>query len=156
MAFTRAWTNFKRMEDITVAAAGLIYAAAVVRAFQLLPGGTAEVARWTLGWPSLYLVLSAGVPLAIAAVRRALTRYVWMSFRAGFGQSPGSVLAGVAVLMGAALLIYREMEGIARTGRYPANIFCAYAAGIGILIAQAVLVRALERRPDVRAQIEER
>ena len=155
MALTRAWTNFKRMEDITVAAAGLIYAAAAIRAFQLLPGSTAEVARWTLGWPALYLVASAGLPLMIPAVRRGLARYVWMSFRAGFGQSPGSVLVGVALLLGAALLIYREMGNIAHTGRYPANIFAAYAAGIGILIAQAILVRALERQPDVRAQIEE-
>jgi hypothetical protein len=155
MALTRAWTNFKRMEDITVAAAGLIYTAAAVRAFQLLPGSTADVARWTLAWPALYLIASAGVPLLIPAIRRALARYVWMSFRAGFGQSPGSVLAGVALLLGAALLIYREMGKIAHTGRYPANVFAAYAAGIGILIAQAILVRALERRPEVRAQIEE-
>jgi hypothetical protein len=156
MAFSRAWTNFKRMEDITVVAAGLIYTAAALRAFQLLPGGVSEVARWTLGWPSLYLLLSACVPLLIPALRRWLARYVWMSFRAGFGQSPGSVLAGVALLMGAALLIYREMGTVAQTGRYPANIFSAYAAGIGILIAQAVLVRVLERQPEVRAQIEER
>ncbi|HEY3697623.1 hypothetical protein [Phenylobacterium sp.] len=156
MAFSRAWLNFKRMEDITVVAAGLIYTAAALRAFQLLPGSAAEVARWTLGWPSLYLLASAVAPLLIAPVRRGLARYVWMSFRAGFGQSPGSVLAGLALLLGAALLIYREMGTVARTGRYPANIFSAYAAGIGILIAQAVLVRALERRPEVRAEIEER
>jgi len=37
-----------------------------------------------------------------------------------------------------------------------ANVFSAYAAGIGILAAQAVLVRALEQLPDVRARIEER
>ena len=34
-------------------------------------------------------------------------------------------------------------------------MFAAYAAGIGILFAQALLVRALERLPEVRAVIEE-
>ena len=150
MGFKRAWVNFKRMEDLTVAAASLIYAAAVIHAFQRLPGGAGVVARWTLVWPGTYLVLTAAVPLLIPVVRRALARYVWMSFRAGFGQTAGSVLLGFA------LLIYREMQAIAETGRYSANIFSCYAAGIGILIAQAVLVRALERQPEVRAVIEER
>jgi len=155
MVFKRAWMNFKRMEDMTVAASVLIYAAAVIQAFKLLPGGTGVVARWTLVWPVACLVVAAGVPLAIPVMRRWLMRWVWLSFRAGFGQTPASVLVGVGVLLGFALLIYKDMGGIAETGRYAANIFSAYAAGIGILIAQAVLVRSLERRPDVRALIEE-
>ncbi|MDB5433817.1 MAG: hypothetical protein JWR47_74, partial [Phenylobacterium sp.] len=32
MTFTPAWRNFKRMQDLTVAAASLIYAAAVIDA----------------------------------------------------------------------------------------------------------------------------
>jgi len=155
MVFKRAWVNFKRMEDMTVAAAVLIYAAAVNQAFKLLPGGAEVVARWTLVWPVAFLVVAAVLPLAIPLIRRWLARYVWMSFRAGFGQTPGSVLVGVGFLLGAALLIHQQMSGIAETGRYPANIFSAYAAGIGILIAQAVLVRRLERLPEVRALIVE-
>jgi hypothetical protein len=113
-SYTRAWRNFKRMQDFTVTVASLIYAAAAVHA------------------------------------------YVWMSFQAGFGQTPASIITGVAVLMGAALFIYWQIASVAETGTYRANVFSAYAAGIGILAAQAVLVRALERQPEVRAVIEER
>jgi hypothetical protein len=155
MAFKRAWLNFKRMEDLSVAASLLIYAAAVIQAFERLPGGAGVVAQWTLVWPIIYLVLTAAVPLAIPLMRRLLLRWVWLSFRAGFGQSPGSVLVGVGTLLAFAFLIYRDMGGVAQTGRYAGNVFSAYAAGIGILIAQAVLVRSLERRPEVRALIEE-
>jgi len=156
MALSRAWVNFKRMEDMTAAAGLLIYAAAVVHAFQELPGGVGVVARWTVFWPGFFLLLTAAAALLAPILRRGLIRYVWMSFRAGFGQSPGSVLVGVGILMGAALLIYREMAQIEATGRYATSVFSAYAAGVGLLIAQAVLVRALERQPEVRALIEEK
>jgi hypothetical protein len=33
-------------------------------------------------------------------------------------------------------------------------VFSGYAAGIGILFVQAVLVRSLERDPEVRSRIE--
>jgi len=56
MVFTRAWRNFKRMQDLTVAAASLIYAAATVHAVGVLPGGAAATLRWTLVWPALWLV----------------------------------------------------------------------------------------------------
>ena len=155
-SYTRAWRNFKRMQDFTVAVAGLIYAGAAVHAVGRLPGGAGLVLRWTLLWPALYLAASLVAPLVIPPVRRWLTRYVWMSFQAGFGQTPASIVTGVALLMGAALFIYWQIASVAATGTYRANVFSAYAAGIGILAAQAVLVRALERRPDVRALIEER
>jgi hypothetical protein len=155
MVFTRAWRNFKRMQDLTVAAAGLIYAGAVVHAIGRLPGGPATVLRWTLMWPALFLAASLLAPLIIPVLKRWLARYVWMSFQAGFGQTPVSILAGVALLLGAAVFIYRQVASVAATGRYQANVFAAYAAGIGILAAQAVLVRALERLPDVRERIVE-
>ena len=156
MAFTRAWRNFKRMQDLTVAAAGLIYAGAVVHALGRLPGGTETVLRWTLGWPALYLLASLVLPLAIPVVKRWLARYVWMSFQAGFGQTPVSIVSGVALLLGAALFIYWQVASVAASGQYRANVFSAYAAGIGILAAQAILVRALERLPDVQERIVER
>jgi hypothetical protein len=155
MAFTRAWRNFKRMQDLTVAAAGLIYAAAVAHAVGRLPGGVATVLRWTLLWPALYLAAALFIPLMIPAVKRWLARYVWMSFQAGFGQTPGSIVMGVALLLGAALFIYWQVASVAASGQYRANVFSAYAAGIGILAAQAILVRALERLPEVKARIEE-
>lgn len=156
MPHTPAWRNFKRTQDLTVATAGLIYAGAVVHAFDRLPGGSELIAQRTLIWPAVFLSLSFTLPLLIGAVRRPLARYVWMSFQAGFGQTPASIITGVALLMGAALFIYWQIAAVAETGTYRANVFSAYAAGIGILAAQAVLVRALERQPDVRAMIEER
>ncbi len=156
MAFTRAWRNFKRMQDTTVLAAALIFGAGAVDAFDRLPGGAVSVARWTLLWPAAYLLASFLIPLLAGPVKRRLARWVWMSFQAGFGQTPGSVVSGVALLMGAGLFIYWQVGQAAQAGRMGANVFSAYAAGIGILAAQAVLARALERLPEVRAQIEEK
>jgi hypothetical protein len=42
---------------------------------------------------------------------------------------------------------------VAHGGRYPAGVFSGYGAGIGILFAQAILVRALERDPALRSRI---
>ncbi|WP_374472129.1 hypothetical protein [Phenylobacterium sp.] len=156
MAYTRAWTNFKRMQDVSVAAASLIYAGAVLHAFQRLPGGLALIAERTLVWPAAFLFFSLALPLSIGPFRRPLARYVWMSFQAGFGQTAGSVLTGVGLLAGAALFMYWQVAGASNGGRYPAGVFSGYAAGIGILAAQAALVRVLERAPEVRKAIERR
>ena len=154
-SYTRAWRNFKRMQDLTVAVASLIYAGAAVHAVGRLPGGVTLVLRWVLLWPALFLVAALTAPLVIPPLRRWLTKYVWMSFQAGFGQTPGSIVTGLVLLLGAAGFIYWQIASVAATGAYRANVFSAYAAGIGILAAQAVLVRALERLPDVRRLIEE-
>lgn len=154
MAHTPAWRNFRRMQDMTVAAAVLIYAGAVLHAFERLPGAVAVIVQHTLVWPGIFLLLSLGVPLALGVVRRPLARYVWMSFKAGFGQTAGSVVMGVGLLMGAALFMYWQIGSAANGGRYPAGVFSGYAAGIGILAAQALLVRVLEKHPEVRREIE--
>ena len=156
MAFTRAWRNFKRMQDLTVATAGLIYSGAVVHAATRLPGGGAWIARWTILWPAVFLLAALVIPLVVPVLKRWLARYVWLSFQAGFGQTPASIITGVCLLLGAALFIYWQVAAVAASGQYHANVFSAYAAGIGILAAQAVLVRALERIPEVRERIEER
>ena len=143
------------MQDVAVGAASLIYAGAVVNAFQVLPGGAGLIVQRTLIWPAVFLVLSLALPLLIAPLKKVLARYVWLSFQAGFGQTPVSVLTGVGLLAAAALFIYWQVWAVGHGGRYPAGVFSGYAAGIGILAAQAVLVRALETVPEVRAQIEE-
>ncbi|MCW5758657.1 MAG: hypothetical protein KIS90_02665 [Phenylobacterium sp.] len=155
MAHKPAWRNFKRTQDLTVATALLIYAGAVVNAFGRLPGEPLLIAQRTLVWPAVFLSLSLALPLVVGAIRRSLARYVWMSFHAGFGQTASSILWGVALLGGAAALIYWQIGAAAAGGRYPAGVFSGYAAGIGILAAQAILVRVLERHPEVRRQIEE-
>jgi hypothetical protein len=155
-SYTRAWRNFKRMQDMTVVVAGLIYAGAAVHGLGRLPGGDALVLRWVLLWPAVFLAASLVFPLIIGPIRRWLTKYVWMSFQAGFGQTPSSIVIGLMLLLGAALFIYWQIAATAVTGTYRANVFSAYAAGIGILAAQAVLVRVLERHPQVRPLIEER
>jgi len=156
MSFIPEWRNFKRMQDLTVAAASLIYAAAVLNALGRLPGGEAMVLRWTLLVPAAYLGFSLAIPLLVPPIKRWLAQYVWMSFQAGFGQTAGSVLVGMGLLLGAGLFIWRQVSHAAESGRVGANVFAAYAAGIGILAAQAILVRALERTPDVRERIVER
>lgn len=155
MAYTRAWRNFKRMQDTTVALAALVYAGAMVRAFEVLPGGAGAVARWTLAWPAPYLVVSLGLPLAIPPLRRLLARYVWMSFQSGFGQRPGSIVTSAILMLAAGLFIYRQIEAVVATGHYGANVFAAFAAGVGVMAAQAALSRTIEADPEKRPLIEE-
>jgi hypothetical protein len=62
----------------------------------------------------------------------------------------------MALLIGAGLLIYRQIGRAVQTGVIGVDLFSCYAAGIGILAAQAVLVRVLEKDPEVRAKIEDR
>ena len=155
MAHTPAWKSFKRTQDLTVAMASLIYAGAVVHAFARLPWTQAVITQRTLVFPAIYLTLSLGLPLAVGMLRRPLTRYVWMSFQAGFGQTLFSIVSGVALLGGAAGFMYWQISTAVPGGRYPTGVFSAYAAGIGILAAQAALVRVLERHPEVKKEIEE-
>jgi hypothetical protein len=155
MAFTRAWRDFRRMQDVAVAASGLIYAGAVVNAFAVLPGGARLAVQFTLLWPAGFLFVSMAAPLLFGTTRRLLARYVWLSFQAGFGQTAVSVMSGVGLLAGAALFIYWQVSAATHGGGYPAGVFSGYAAGIGILAAQAILVRTLENTPEVRKIIEE-
>lgn len=154
MAYTPAWRTFRRTQDLTVVMAVLIYAGAVVHAFARLPGDRSLIVQRTLMWPALFLVLTLALPLLIGAIKRPLARYVWTSFKAGFGQTVGSVLSGVLLLGGAAAFMYWQINGAAHGGRYPAGVFSGYAAGIGILTAQAMLVRVLEADPLARKEIE--
>ena len=153
-AHTPAWRNFKRMQDSACVVACLIYAGAVLHAWRVLPGPAQQKLVFTLAAPLIFLSLTVLLPMAIGGLRRLLRRYVWMSFMAGFGQTPASILSGLGLLGFAAGFIYLQVAGVARGGRYPAGVFSAYAAGIGILFVQAVLVRSLERDPEVRPRIE--
>ena len=154
MNHTRAWRNFKRMEDCTCLFASLVYAGATLHAWRVLPGDSNLKLTFILAAPLIFMALVFLLPLIIGPLRNLMARYVWMSFRAGFGQSPVSVLSGLGLLAFAAVFIYLQVHAVAHGGRYPAGVFAGYAAGIGILFVQAFLVRMLERDPEVRRVIE--
>jgi hypothetical protein len=149
-----AWRNFKRMQASACAFATLVYIGAVLHAWRVLPGPDNLKLAVTLAFPVLYFFAALLLPLKIRPVRRLLKRYVWMSFAAGFGQTPISVLTGLGLIALAAVFIYLQIGSVAEGGRYPAGVFSGYGAGIGILFAQALLVFALEREPKIREIIE--
>lgn len=154
MTHTRDWRRFKLIQDTTVLVAALIYAGGVVNAFERLPANPSVIAQQTLVWPAAFLLLSLALPLLVARLKRVLARYVWLSFQAGFGQTVTSIIVGIGLLGGAALVMYWQIGAASTGGRMPAGVFSGYAAGIGILAAQAVLTRALEKDPQVRKVIE--
>ena len=139
-----------------VAAACLIYAGAVVHAWRVLPGAPKLKLEGMLLFPALYFLASlAAIPLLTPPLRNALSKHLWISFRTGFGQSVISVLAVVFVLATAAAFIYwRHLPSAALSGQLSGGLFSAYAAGVGVLLAQALLVRRIERDPALRPQIE--
>jgi hypothetical protein len=156
MEHVTSWRNFRRMQMSTFAAAGLIYAGAVVYAWRQLPGPEELKLQRTILFPTSFLLLSWLLPLLIPGIRKQLSRYVWLSYLAGFGQSVVSVLTGIGLLLGAAGFIYWQVAAVEHGGRYPAGVFSGYGAGIGILVAQILLVRRMERDPEVRPLIEVR
>jgi hypothetical protein len=151
---TPAWRNFRRMQDCACLFASLIYLGAVIHAWRVLPGSVQTKVIFTIAAPLIFLSLVMLLPLVIGGLRRQLLRYVWMSFNAGFGQTPGSIISGLGLLAFAAIFIYLQIAGVAKGGRYPAGVFSGYAAGIGILYVQAVLVRSLQKAPEIRRLIE--
>lgn len=151
---TQAWRNFKRMQLSAFLFGGLIFALTVVRAFEVLPGeADAKLFVFVIA-PLGFFGITLAAALFAAPLRRLLKRYVWMTFGAGFGQTPWSVAGVLAVLGLAAWAIFDQISGYAEGGRYPAGIFSAYTAGLALMAAQALLCRALEREPEVRSQIE--
>ncbi len=154
MTHVQAWRSFRRMQRSTCAAGGLIYAGAAIHAWRNLPGPQSLKVSLILVCPAVFGLLCFVAPLQIGPVRRLLKRYVWMSFAAGFGQTPMSVIAGLGLLVFAAVFIYLQIAGVASGGRYPAGVFSGYGAGIGILFAQTLLATALEREPKIRQIIE--
>ena len=155
MAFSSSWRMFRRMQDSIVAVAALVYAAAVIRAWQVLPGPSGLKLQRTAIFPGMFLALSFVGALLVPIVRAALLRHLWISYRTGFGQSVISVLVGVSVLIAVAGFVFWQIHDGAHGGRYPGGAFSGYAAGIGLLLAQAILVRRIERDPALRLRIQD-
>ena len=143
------------MQGACLAVAALIYAAAVIQAWRVLPGPDALKLQRTALFPGMFLGLSFLLATIAPPVRRYLTGHLWLSYRTGFGQTVISVLAGVGVLIVVAGFIFWSIHIGAHGGKYPGSAFSGYAAGIGLLCAQTLLVRGIERDPVLRAQIEE-
>lgn len=155
MAKSLAWRNFRRMQDLTLAFASLAYLADAILAWPLLPGGRALKLSIIVFFPIGYLIAVAALTMFVKRLRQVMTRFVWMSFKAGFGQSPISVLASMGVLTLITAYTYASSANAAESGRIPAGVFSGFGAGIGILIVQAVLTHRIQRDPDVQAEVDE-
>lgn len=145
---------FRRMQYTAFAAGTLIYAAAGAHAWGVLTGSPAFKLEGMVLFPGVYFLATLVIPLAAPPLRRMLQTHIWISFRTGFGQSVVSVLAVVLVLATAAAFIYFDTARAVTSGRFPESAFSAYAAGLGVLLAQALLVRHIERDPTLRLRIE--
>ena len=157
MLHTQAWRNFKRMQLSACLFGGLLYALAVVRAYDVLPGVPGQPWLKTFVFliaPALFFLMTLLFVFTAPPLRRLLKRYVWLTFAAGFGQTPWSVVGTLGLLGLAAGAIFFQIADHGHGGRYPAGIFSAYAAGIALLVAQTLLCRVLERDPDKRRLIE--
>ena len=155
MAFVRSWRVFRRMQVTILAVAALTYAGAALEAWRLPGAGEALKLARTAVFPGVFLALSALGALFVPFLRAAVVRHLWTSYRTGFGQSVISVLAGVGVLIALAGFILWQIHAAAHGGHYPGGAFSGYGAGIGLLIAQAILVRHIEHDPQLRLLIEE-
>jgi hypothetical protein len=106
---TPAWRNFKRMQLSASLFGALIYALAVVHAYEVLPGEPRlKIFVFILAPASFFSMTLAAVFLA-GPIRRWLKRYVWMTFAAGFGQTPLSVVVGLGILALAAGAIFYQI-----------------------------------------------
>jgi hypothetical protein len=155
MAFSLAWRNFRRMQDLTLLFAVLALIANALLAWPILPGSHGLKLSVMVLFPVLYLAGVAACGLFIRPLRDFLMRFVWLSFKTGFGQSVLSVLLSVAVLTAVAGYTWWVSRGAADGGQYPAGVFSGFGAGIGILLVQAVLVRRLQREPVVLREVVE-
>jgi hypothetical protein len=154
MGVSPSWRMFRRMQYTAFLVGALIYAAGAVHAWRVLPGAPRLKLESMALWPALYFATTLAIPLLAPPVRRVLRAHIWISFRTGFGQSVVSVLAVVLVLATAAAFIYADTARAAHGGHFPQSAFSAYAAGLGVLLAQALLVRRIERDPTLRPRIE--
>ncbi len=138
------------MQASVLAVGLLVYAGAALDAWQVLPRADGMRWRLTVLFPGVYLALTLVAALAIPAARRAITKHLWISYRTGFGQSVISVVVGLGLLVALAGLIVWQVHQLAHGGTSPGGAFAGFGAGLGLLIAQVVLVRALEADPAVR------
>lgn len=155
MVHVRSWRLFRRMQYSLIAVAALTYLGVALEAWALPAAAQALKLLRTVVFPAGFMAVSIGLILGVPGLSRLLTRHLWISYRTGFGQSVISVLAGVGVLVALAGFIVWQTQAAAHGGRYPAGALSGYGAGIGLLIAQAVLIRRIEHDPELGRLIRE-
>ena len=155
MAFSLAWRNFRRMQDLTLGFACLALLADAILAWPVVPGGTGLKITFIVLFPALYLAGVAACGLLIAPLRDFITRFVWITYKTGFGQSVISVLIPFAVLAAITAYTWWVAAHAATGGQYPAGVFSGFGAGIGLLIVQAVITHRIQRDPIVSKELEE-
>jgi hypothetical protein len=137
--------------QVSLALVGILaYAAGALEAWRLIPSGNPQR---TAEFPGVFMALSLCAALFVPALRTAICRHLLTSYRTGFGQSVISVLVGLGVIVGAGGFLLWQIHAAAHGGRDPGGAFSGFGAGIGLLLAQVVLVRRLERDPSVRSEI---
>ena len=124
------------MQASLALAAILAYAACVLEVWRLphashLP----RTAMFSAGFFAVTLVAALWVPM----LRTAIEGHLMTSYRTGFGQGLISVAVSLTVILAAAVFLLWRIHG----PDDPAPAFSAFAAGIGLLVAQVVLVRRL-------------
>lgn len=149
------WRNFRRMQDLTLGFASAAYVADAILAWPIIPAATGFKLAIMLFFPLVYLIGVTALTLTIKPLRELMTRFVWMSFKAGFGQTVFSVLASIGMLTVITAYTYFASLGSADGGPYPAGAFSGFGAGIGILIVQTVLTHRMQHDPEFEAEVEE-
>jgi hypothetical protein len=143
------------MQDTLAIVAGLAYAASALEFWRTLAVPAAVKMDRLVVIPGVLFVAALAGAVLTPVIRRALMRHLWISYRTGFGQSPISVLGGAGVLLALAILsvwplLHPDPGGVRLGGG-----LSAYGAGVGLLLAQSLLVRRLEADPFVRQKIDD-
>lgn len=154
MGQSSSWRIFRRMQDSVLAVGLLVYAAAALDAWRVMPLPATAKLSLTLWFPAGYLALVLAAALIAPPARAAIRRHLWISYRTGFGQTAISVLSGLGLLIAVAGVIVWQVHRLGHGGGSPGGAFSGYGAGLGLLAAQAVQVRAIERSPEARREIE--
>lgn len=155
MALSPDWRNFRRMQDLTLGFAAAAFVADAILAWPLIPAETGFKLSILVFFPAVYLIGVTALTLSIRPLRDWMTRFVWMSFKAGFGQTVISVLVSIGMLCAITVYTYWASLGAAEGGPSPAGAFSGFGAGIGILIVQTVLTHRLQHDPEFETEVED-
>jgi hypothetical protein len=148
-----AWVRFRRMQNSLAASGLLAYAAGSLEAWRVLPSGLLAGLLRTVLLPGAFCIASLAAALFVKTLRSLISRHLMASYRTGFGQTVISVIVGLGVIIAAGGFLLWRVDLAAHGGRDPAGAFAGFGAGIGLLIAQALLARRLERDPALKAEI---